>query len=291
MGTLVEKLQKLAATKDSIKAAIIGKGQAVADSDTFASYADKISAIHTGIDTSDATITADDIRNGKIGYSQDGKVIGSVPDVEIATPSISVSNTGLITALAAQKSAGFVAAGSASATQQLTTKSAATYTPGTSNQTIPAWRYLTGAQTIKGDANLQPANIRKGVTLFGKTGTYAGVGAEREILVAANFSMAISSSNVTISLNTQQNIGTLLNISLRLKGSIMVCGPLADEGRDGQLYVEYASVTDGWRADTDYASSVTVDGHTIDIVLKPGSTKIGSFVNGLIGGAVTYIPA
>lgn len=56
----------------------------------------------------------------------------------------------------------------------VTKKSAATYTPGTSNQTIAANQYLNGAQTIKGDANLVAGNIKSGVSIFGVAGTYAG---------------------------------------------------------------------------------------------------------------------
>lgn len=55
-------------------------------------------------------------------------------------------------------------------------KAAATYTPSTSNQTIAASQYLSGAQTIKGDANLVAGNIKSGVSIFGVTGTYAGGG-------------------------------------------------------------------------------------------------------------------
>ncbi len=50
-------------------------------------------------------------------------------------------------------------------------KTAATYTPGTSNQTISAGQYLSGAQTIKGDSHLIPEALRCGVTIFGVTGT------------------------------------------------------------------------------------------------------------------------
>lgn len=50
-------------------------------------------------------------------------------------------------------------------------KAAATITPGTANQTIAANQYLTGAQTIKGDSNLVAANIKKGASIFGVTGT------------------------------------------------------------------------------------------------------------------------
>lgn len=50
-------------------------------------------------------------------------------------------------------------------------KGAQTYTPTTSDQTIAANQYLTGAQTIRGDANLQAGNIVAGVSIFSVTGT------------------------------------------------------------------------------------------------------------------------
>lgn len=56
-----------------------------------------------------------------------------------------------------------------------TRQAATTYTPGTSNQTIPAGTFLTGAATITGDADLTAANIKKGVDIFGKTGTLSGI--------------------------------------------------------------------------------------------------------------------
>lgn len=56
-------------------------------------------------------------------------------------------------------------------TGSISSKAAATYTPGTSDQTIAAGQYLSGAQTIKGDADLDPTNIRSGVTIFGVTGS------------------------------------------------------------------------------------------------------------------------
>lgn len=58
----------------------------------------------------------------------------------------------------------------------VTKKAAATYTPKTSDQSIAASQYLSGAQTIKGDANLVAGNIKSGVSIFGVTGTYAGGG-------------------------------------------------------------------------------------------------------------------
>jgi len=58
-------------------------------------------------------------------------------------------------------------------TGNIQSKAAATYTPGTSDQTISAGQYLSGAQTISGDANLVAANILSGKTIFGVAGVLA----------------------------------------------------------------------------------------------------------------------
>ena len=64
-------------------------------------------------------------------------------------------------------------AGGQMVTGNIPSKAAATYTPGTSDQTIQAGQYLSGAQTISGDANLVSSNILKNVTIFGVTGNLA----------------------------------------------------------------------------------------------------------------------
>ena len=51
MGTTGEKLQKILDTKSAIKNAIIAKGVSISDSDTFASYATKISSISSSTTT------------------------------------------------------------------------------------------------------------------------------------------------------------------------------------------------------------------------------------------------
>ena len=61
------------------------------------------------------------------------------------------------------------------------TKSAQTYTPTTTDQTIASGRWLTGAQTIKGDANLVASNIASGVSIFGVTGTHSGGGSNEDL--------------------------------------------------------------------------------------------------------------
>ena len=59
-------------------------------------------------------------------------------------------------------------------TGTIKSQAAQTITPGTEDQTIDAGVYLSGDQTIKGDANLLAENIKEGVELFGITGTYGG---------------------------------------------------------------------------------------------------------------------
>ena len=152
-----------------------------------------------GTDTSDATATASDIIEGKTAYANGEKVTGTIPSVPQATPSISVSTAGKITASATQ-SAGYVNSGTKSATKQLTTLRAQTITPGTSDKTIASGRYLTGTQTIKGDANLVAGNIKSGVSIFGVAGTYEGSGsggyATIDELMAAN-GYTTESENIT----------------------------------------------------------------------------------------------
>lgn len=51
-------------------------------------------------------------------------------------------------------------------------KTAQTYTPGTTNQVITSGQYLAGNQTIAGDSDLIAGNIKSGANIFGVAGSY-----------------------------------------------------------------------------------------------------------------------
>ena len=93
--------------------------------------------------------------------------VEAMPTGVLSTPSINTS-TGIVTV--GVSTAGYLDT-SATKTLQLTTKSTATITPNTTDQTIAAGQYLTGAQTIKGDGNLVPENIISGKSIFGVSGS------------------------------------------------------------------------------------------------------------------------
>lgn len=106
----------------------------------------RIGAIETGIQLPTLTNpgAAGDLRSGKQLIGQDGSTInGSLSEVTQATPDISVSSSGLITASATQ-SGGIVTAGTKSATKQLSSSD---------------------------DYNFVAENIKKGHSIFGVTGT------------------------------------------------------------------------------------------------------------------------
>ena len=93
--------------------------------------------------------------------------------ITMNTPTVNAS--GLVTATSTI-TAGYTPADTKSKTLQLSTQGAQTITPTTTDQTIASGKYLTGVQTIKGDANLIPANIKSGVEIFGVLGTHEGGG-------------------------------------------------------------------------------------------------------------------
>lgn len=100
-------------------------------------------------------------------------ISGTSASVSTGTNTLTLTKTVSVTP---SVSAGYVSSGTAgnssvSLTASVTTKAAATITPGTSNQEIAAGTYLTGKQTISGDSNLQSQYIKSGISIFGVNGS------------------------------------------------------------------------------------------------------------------------
>lgn len=102
------------------------------------------------------------------GYDGLSKVtVGAMPSGALAEPTI--SGNGVITSKVG--TAGYLSAG-AQKTKQLPTQAGKTVRPTTYSQTAAAKGvYTTGAVTVEGDANLIASNIKRGISIFGVSGT------------------------------------------------------------------------------------------------------------------------
>jgi hypothetical protein len=114
------------------------------------------------VETSDGTATENEILDGYTAYVDGAKVTGVMPNNGAVANLLDINGSYTIPK-------GYHD-GKGKVTQSIPTKSAATYTPGTSNQTIAAGNYLSGNQIIEGDADLITSNIKAGTNIFGVPG-------------------------------------------------------------------------------------------------------------------------
>lgn len=132
--------------------------------------------IPTGYNSSGAYYTISATPNGSV--TAPSTISGTSATVSTGTNTLTLTKTVSVTP--SVTTAGYISSGTAgnssvSLTASVTTKAAATITPGTTNQTIASGTYLTGTQTIEGDADLVAGNIKSGVQIFGVTGSYSGI--------------------------------------------------------------------------------------------------------------------
>lgn len=156
--------------------------------------------------------TADKIRAGtgktdKITWKESNGFADDIPaGVEQAVPIISIDGAGKITASATQ-TGGIVQGGTKEATEQLPVQAAKTVTPTTTDQTaVEVGKFTTGAITVKGDANLLPKNILKGVSIFG----VAGAASQGKAYETGSFVPEADTGEITI----QHNLGVEPTLAL-----------------------------------------------------------------------------
>lgn len=133
-GAIDQLFTSVSNGKSQIASAITDMGVSTSANDSFAQMATNIGNIETGYDTSQVTATAATVRSGYKFVNSSGQLI----------------------------------------TGTIPSKGAQTYTPKTVSQTIAKGQYLSGNQTIQGDGNLVPSNIKSGVSIFGVSGSYTG---------------------------------------------------------------------------------------------------------------------
>lgn len=153
--------------------------------------------------TSAQTVTPDG------GYDGLSSVkVGAISTVSKATPSITVSSSGLITASATQ-SAGYVTGGTVSNTKQLSTQGYMMVTPGVNQQkAVSSGVYTTDNIYVSGDTNLTSSNIKSGVSIFGVSGSYEGVGSTN----GYHYSATSGSQSISFTIDDSDNFPTQIAV-------------------------------------------------------------------------------
>lgn len=138
----------------------------------------------------------------------------------------------------------------------VTKKSATTYTPGTSDQSIAASTYLNGAITIKGDSNLTAANIKSGVKIFNVTGTYAGSSSSGSTSSNNNVeAYAVTTTSPSVSFKTTSGTIKIWGYGTMSSSSIWGVTSTSLIAFDGDKY--YKSATYGSPTSTSLTLSVS----------------------------------
>ena len=216
------------------------------------------------------------------GFSQVTVNVPQPTSVTQATPTITVNASGLITASATQ-TAGYVAAGTKSATEQLSTQAGTTITPTESEQTaVAAGKFTTGAVKV---GAISPTYVGSGITQRSSSDLSASGGTITA--PAGYYESAASKSVAAMTLPTavaSTSSGTSKATIGRSTSDQYINIPVGYNGT--AAYYKISAVPNG-TAGTPTATKSAVNNHALTVT--PSVTNTAGYINGgtINGTAVT----
>jgi hypothetical protein len=203
---------------------------------------------------------------------------------EQATPVISVSQNGLITATAGTKST----------THQLAFQPAKTITPSTASQIAVSSGYYTGGNvTVAGDSNLVAGNIKSGVSIFGVNGNYVGSGGGdtsiEDSFITRTFSSYTNDRVTTIGIAAFYGCRSLTTVSIPAATYIgdyafYGCSSLTTASFSAVTSIDYGAFEDCSSLTTvSFPKAITIGNYAFDYCSNltttsfPATTSIGNY--------------
>lgn len=237
---------------------------------------DKLSTIQSTIDQceTDASTFKTGIADAIKGVDSTATVTGdsSLPDftsgIQNIVPNVTSDATATAGHILKDKTA-YVNGNKVTGT--IASKTAATYTPGTSNQIIAAGQYLSGAQTIAGDVDLVAENIKTGVNIFGVDGTFTSDATATEYDIARDKIAYVNGNKITGAIKTiakdssYKSFGSISKSSTNDKYMYFKFGDVLSDGTNGTLF------RDGSKLDIYVSDHTALGTASTDKVLAGGT--------------------
>lgn len=160
-----------------------------------------------------ANAVASQILSGQTAWVNGSKITGSMANRGAISQSLGINGSYIIPA-------GYHN-GSGKVTQSIATQGGSTTTPGLDNKTIvSANRYVNGNIIVTGSGNLTSGNIKKGVNIFGITGTFQGyVPSTTDLYLRGNNSSNFSNGGINLGSYGKSATATFEAGQISLNGS------------------------------------------------------------------------